>query len=87
MINPAIRYEFPYSVNISSYLIKRKHRLFKDFISFYSKIMSQKNSELTLPSHREIEMGIEKIIINCIKNLEKDIFTEDTTSNYQVSNY
>lgn len=87
LINPAIRYEFPYSVNISSYLIKRKHRLFKDFISFYSKIMSQKNSELTLPSHREIEMGIEKIIINCIKNLEKDIFTEDTTSNYQVSNY
>lgn len=87
LISPALRYEFPHPDSISSYLIKRKHRLFKDFISFYSKIMSQKNSELTLPSHREIEMGIEKIIINCIKKFKKDIFTEDTTSNYQVSNY
>lgn len=87
LITPALKYEFPRQDNMSSYLIKRKHRLFKDFISFYSKIMSKKNSKLALPSHREIEMGIEKIIRNCIKKFEKDILRKESAGNYQVHTY
>lgn len=97
LIKPAVMDEFRYPLlslyefgspsEAVIYLIERKHRLFKDFISFYGKIMSQKNSILVLPSYQEIEMDIQKIIINCIENFKKDIFIQDTTSNYQVSNY